>query len=140
MSDKYKAGDSIEIDYPFYKHKDEWSPPSEDAAATNWGEWTPGCRSEHLPPDDSELVADGMGKMLITVVDTFKPAHYPARVFYTRKWRDPDGNEFGKSGLHIKTCGWLTSRSAGFYHHFRLESPSPSQGGDKMTCNEAISS
>lgn len=41
-------------------------------------------------------------------------------MFYTRKWVDPDGVEFGKNKLHITTLATFRRRAAGYYHEYRL--------------------
>ena len=110
MTSNYNAGDVYEIDYPFQALFD-----------CPWGSrWQPGCRSEHVYPDDSELVSDAMGKMVVSIVDVHKPGKYPTRIYFTRQWKDPDGKVFGKTGLHIKTCQWLTKRLDGFHYKFRM--------------------
>src|SRR5690348_9080752 len=58
--------------------------------------WRPGLRGELIYPDDGEEVADGMGHQVLTVVSIHRPGKFPPRVFYTRRWRDPQGREFGK--------------------------------------------
>lgn len=118
---KYSAGEVFKVDFPFHLASKIFSPTGH--GLFDDGKWNPGCRGEPVYPDDSELVADGIGKMIVTIVDSFKPAHYPVRVFYTRKWCDPDGKEFGSNALHIKTEGWLTRRLSGYHHPFRLETP-----------------
>lgn len=82
--------------------------------------WKPGCRSEPVHPDDFELVADGEGEMILTIVDIHKPGKYQERVFYARKWRDPDGKEFGSGRLHITTTTTFKRRAAGYYHAYRV--------------------
>lgn len=82
--------------------------------------WRPGCRVEDCAPDDAQLVADAEGKMILTIVDIHKPGKYPERVFYTRKWRDPEGKEFGAGKLHITTTPTFKRRAAGYYHAYHL--------------------
>jgi hypothetical protein len=83
--------------------------------------WKPGCRTEMIPPDDCEAVADAMGSQILTIVDIHKPGRFPERVFYTRRWRDPDGKEFGKGGLRIKTTQAFRWLARGYRYEFRLE-------------------
>ena len=112
-----ESGAEFEVDFPFYlgihvRHDIEGSWPDET--------WIPGCKSEFLPPDDTELVANGVGKMILSVVDIHKPGKYPERVFYTRRWIDPEGNEFGSSKLHITTTPTFKRRADSYYHEFRI--------------------
>ena len=62
-----------------------------------------------------------MGSMVLTVVDVFKPGRYPARVFYTRQWIDPDGKVFGKSALRMTTVSAFLRRTRGYMHDFYLD-------------------
>ena len=82
--------------------------------------WRPGVRMEAISPEDFEPVADGEGQMIITVVDVHKPGRYPERVFFTRKWKDPEGKIFGASKLHITTTPTFKRRIAGYYHEYRI--------------------
>lgn len=84
--------------------------------------WAPGVRMEHVYPDDSEAVADGLGAQLFSVVSVHKPGRYPTRVFYTRQWRDPQGKVFGNHALRMKTLGSFRNMLAGYRHDFRLVS------------------
>ena len=82
--------------------------------------WKPGCRSEQVDQYDFEFVADGEGVMILTIIDIHKPGKYPERVFYTRKWRDPEGKEFGAMKLHITTTPTFKRRASGYYHAYRI--------------------
>ena len=66
--------------------------------------WAPGWEYEAFGPEDSLPVWQGQGAQLRTVVAVYKPGRFPERVFYTRRWRDPDGKEFGRDGLRITTA------------------------------------
>ena len=112
-----EIGEIITVDFPFYlgeyvRHDIDGSYPDET--------WIPGCKSIPIYPDDGELVADGMGKMFLSIVDIHKPGTYPERVFYTRKWLDPDDNEFGAGKLHITTTATFKRRASGYYHEYRV--------------------
>jgi hypothetical protein len=79
--------------------------------------WRPGV--EHGltggPDGDSPRdVCDGIGEQIITIVDSFRPAGWPRRVFYTRKWRDPEGKEYGKRRLFVRTAASLTVLLQGY--------------------------
>lgn len=108
------AGQEFRIAYPFIK----------DTYGEYDGEefvekptWRPGCRYEQCGCDDSEAVADGNGEQIMTVVDVHKPGKYPARVFYTVSWIDPEGRKFGKGKLHIATVEKFMRRTRGFMSH-----------------------
>ncbi|KCZ47751.1 hypothetical protein [Hyphomonas sp. CY54-11-8] len=104
----------------------EWLPEIEKTYAVAWpflkvdnsedrnewdlhdlGAWKPGFENEYADPygESSYPVCDGMGQMLLTVVSLHKPGpKYPTRVFYTRKWIDPDGKVFGASKLRTSVA------------------------------------
>lgn len=66
--------------------------------------WVPGWNYEQRGPEDTEMVWDGLGEEIRTIISTHKPgAKWPERVFYVRQWRDPDGKVFGRSNLRITT-------------------------------------
>ncbi|MCP5080007.1 MAG: hypothetical protein GY951_18425 [Psychromonas sp.] len=105
------------VEYPFYmgdhsRYIDGEFVPDEV--------WIPGCKVVDCPPDDAELIADAMGEMILTIVDIYKPGRYPERVFYTRKWVDPDGGKFGAGKLHITTTPTFKKRTLGYYHEYKL--------------------
>jgi len=112
-----KPESKFTVEYPFYLgiHHDY----DINIGPTENETWVPGCRSQDVYPDDSEFVADGVGSMILTVVSTHKPSKYPERVFYTRKWISPDGDEFGSSKLHIITMQTFKRRAARYYHDYR---------------------
>lgn len=127
MSDEFKPGAEIEVAHPFVR--EEYHGYDEDGPFKRMS-WRPGTRVEPVPPDSAEEVADAIGTQIITVVSVHKPGRFPSRVFFTRRWRDPDGREFGKTKCHIKTEQALRRRCRGFGYEFSLTtSPvSPSQG------------
>lgn len=84
--------------------------------------WRPGTRGEAVAPDDSREVADADGAQIITVVDVHKPGKYPARVFYVRRWRDPDGKEFGSGALRIKTLQAFRRLARGYRFEYEVAS------------------
>lgn len=64
--------------------------------------WAPGVEYEQTQYG-SDMVYDEFGSMELTLVDVHKPGSFPTRVFYTRKFVDPDGKRFGKNKLHIRS-------------------------------------
>ena len=111
-------GQRIRVEFPFYMGAHE----RRDACGDIYSDelWIPGCRNEPLPPDDSEFVADAMGVMILGIIDIHKPGKYPERVFYTRRWIDPEGNEFGAGKLHITTTATFKKRARGYYSEYRV--------------------
>ena len=111
MRDEILPGAEIEVGHPFVR--DKFDPHHGDGD----GEidcWKPGHRNELVYPDDSIAVYDGMGTQILTVVSLHKPGKYPTRVFYTRKWRDPDGTMFGKGALRMTTLPAFRRVIAGY--------------------------
>ncbi len=124
MGDEIVAGAVFDIEHPFLREK--VSLPPDDPEATGMDEvmsWVPGVRYEfgdNAHGDDPDTVEefDGKGAQILTVVAVFKPGRFPTRVFYTRKWRDPDGKVFGKGGLRIKIMPAFKRVIAGYrYQH-----------------------
>ena len=113
-----ESGKTFEVDYPFVRERVEVIGENGPEKMVSW---IPGCGFEMCGPEDSRAVADGLGKMILHVVSTHKPGRYPTRVFYTRKWRDPDGKEFGKPGLRVLVQSAFTRRTQGYMHPFELE-------------------
>ena len=113
------AGDIRRVPYPFYRGTfDEWDEDGVRPIAT----WVPGTRLEPMAPDggDSDCIADGMGFMRLLVVSVHKPGRYPTRVFYVRKWEDPDGRQFGKGALRMTTLGAFRQLLSGYRHPYEL--------------------
>lgn len=122
---KLSAGTAFEVTYPYFREM--VCLPPDDPEATSMAEvesWRPGVRWVQVY-DDSEAEADGIGAMLLTVVDVHKPGRFPARVFFTRQWRDPDGKVFGKAGLRITTVPAFLRRTKGYMHEFKLTKETP---------------
>lgn len=121
MSD-FIAGQIVVVPHPFVR--DTFTVHESDGDGWSSYEkptWKPGTRGEMVPPDDSEMVADGMGSQILTIVSIHKPGRFPERIFYTRRWRDPDGKEFGKGALRIKTAQAFARMARGYRHEFRLD-------------------
>lgn len=87
--------------------------------------WKPGVRMEErfIPPDDrdTDCVADGLGEILLTVISVHKPGRYPTRVFFTRRWRSPDGHEFGKQACRIATLEKFRRLARGYAHPYTVK-------------------
>lgn len=77
--------------------------------------WRPGVREE------GGVWTGAMGEMHLRVISTHKPGHYPERVFYTRRWRDPDGHMFGATSLKVTTTYNFRSLTAGYSSQYLLQ-------------------
>jgi hypothetical protein len=79
--------------------------------------WRPGCNQE-TDEDGTDFTADDTGTMLLTVVSAHKPGRFPERTFFTRRWRDPDGREFGSYKLRMTTTQAFKQLCKGYRHSF----------------------
>lgn len=124
------AGDTYAVRFPFVRTSvvlfDEEGSHEVDT-------WRPGTHVETIGPDEGWYVANGEGWMLLHVVDVHRPGKYPKRVFFTRKWRDPDGVEFGKNGLRIMTEQAFRRRAAGYMHGYEVRARSRSLPSHQTT-------
>ena len=109
--------------YPFVE--DEYSDGS-DGPSTPSPCWKPGIRFEDRG-ECHQALADAVGSQTVTIVATFKPGRYPERIFFTRKWTDPDGKSFGKSNLHTKTRAGFTRLISGYRHEFDIAGQPPTR-------------
>ena len=114
-----EPGTEIKVPYPFVltSHM-EVDLDDEGGHGRGWSEpsWKPGVERIPVYPDSDEAVFHGEGFMVLTVVDTFKPKGWPTRVFYTRKWIDPQGRTFGKNALRTTTLGHFKTLARGYRH------------------------
>ena len=49
------------------------------------------------------------------------PGKFSSRVFYVRRWRDPDGKEFGKPRLRVTTTAAFAKLTKGYRHPYLLD-------------------
>ncbi len=115
---KLHNGQHIRVKFPFYTGAQEEGDVTSECCSDDV--WIPGCKSEPTASGDHEFVAEGIGEMILKVVDMHRPGRYQERVFYTRRWVDPDGNEFNAGKLHVTTIGTFKRRAAGYYHAYRV--------------------
>lgn len=120
MSEEFTPGAEIEIAYPFVLENVSMIDADGPYETKSW---RPGTRGEPVPPDDAEMVAHGIGSQIMTIVSVHKPGKYPTRVFFTRRWRDPRGREFGKAKLCMTTAACFRIRCRGYRHEYRLVEP-----------------
>lgn len=114
---KYVAGQVIEVaNYPFVR--DVFN--GEDLDGYFQDEcWRPGVVFDNEDAEwQQSAVADGVGAMILTVVSTHKPGNFPERVFFTRKWRDPDGKVYGRNKLFVRSEAVFTQLIRGYRHPF----------------------
>ncbi|MDR7092287.1 hypothetical protein [Hydrogenophaga laconesensis] len=113
------AGAVFTVPYPYFREEVDLPPEDAQSGPITAITWRPGVRWVQRY-DDSDAEAEGMGAMLLTVIDVHKPGRFPARVFFTRQWQDPDGKLFGKGGLRITTVPAFLRRAKGYMHEFEL--------------------
>ncbi|MBY5821439.1 hypothetical protein [Rhizobium leguminosarum] len=110
---EFTVGQEFKNAYPFIRGKYSFF---DEEGENEVDTWTPGVRYEACGPygEDSKTIVDGKGWQILTVIDVHKPGRYPERVFYTVKWINPDGKEFGKGKLHIATTEKFRRWSRGY--------------------------
>ena len=124
MSNNIVEGMTYEVDYPFVRTS------YIDFEGGEVPSWRPGHECRFVYPDDSEFVYDEIGKQLLTVVSIHKPSPYPARVFYTVQWVDPDGKKFGKNALKICVKSRFVRLISGYMSqdsYFRMHQRKPKE-------------
>ncbi len=85
--------------------------------------WKPGIKYEPVGYDESEAFADGVGLIKLTVIGIYKPGRFPTRIFFTRKWVDPDGHEFGKDKLRVTTASAFRMLARGYRYQWQVYEP-----------------
>jgi hypothetical protein len=121
-----EAGAIFRAPYPFIL--DKYTAVENDGDGYSTSEqttWKPGTRLEtvYIPPDDCDSVniADGVGEIILTIVSTHKPGHYPTRVFFVRQWRSPAGKEFGKRSCRCVTAEKFRRLAKGYAYPFEID-------------------
>lgn len=113
------AGTEFRVRYPFIR--DTYTEYEQDGPC-EMRTWRPGVRMEqiYIPPDsaDVEAQADGEGEMILAVISVHKPGRFPTRVFYTRRWRDPAGREFGKARCMFCTLEKFRRLTRSYQHPY----------------------
>ena len=120
MAETIKPGSVFRVPYPMRRGTFYLFDPQE-GCSEDTETWIPGTREIDVYPDDSELVADAMGTMVVTVVSLHRPGTFTTRVFFVRTWIDPAGKPFGKKKLRIKGLAAFRRDLAGYRHEYRLE-------------------
>lgn len=107
------------VRYPFVKTKFmNFMDVGADESPTEEESWRPGCDSDVDDHGNVTWSCEGHGEMLLEVVGEFKPGRFPARVFYVRQWKDPDGKVFGKCKLRMTTRASFDRMLKGYRHNY----------------------
>ncbi len=117
---EFRAGQEFKHAYPFVRGTHvEMTEDGHNEIDT----WNPGVRYEAVGPwgDETDIIADGEGFQVLTIVDVHKPGRYPERVFFTVSWVNPDGRVFGKKKLHIATTEKFRRLSRGFRDEYYVD-------------------
>lgn len=117
MSDDLKIGQDYSCKYPFVRTK--YRVYDDIDSFKEIESMRPGTEPV-IYGDDTEYEADGVGEMILHLVSIHKPGKYPTRVFYTRRWKDPDGKVWGKKELKVTTQGNFRQMLKGFRHVYDL--------------------
>lgn len=113
-------GATFRAPYPFVRDEyEDWDQDGSFKVKT----WKPNVRHEWCGPEDTEAVADAIGEIILTVVSIHKPGRYPTRVFFTRRWRDPTGREFGKTKCRCTTLQAFRRFTRGYQYEYRVLTP-----------------
>ena len=114
-----QAGDVFKVRYAFVRCMYSYYDEDGGGEAISWA---PGTFAEGEDPYGLRemAMADGEGQMILTVVSTHKPGKYPERIFYTRKFVNPDGVEFGKGALRIATKNKFERLASGYRVYFNI--------------------
>ena len=114
-----EVGRDYEINYPFTRCK--YLAYDGERNMVEHDGWKPGIEYEHNDNyGGSQAFADANGSMTLSVISIHKPGKYPERVFYTRKFKNPDGQEFGKGGLKITTTTNFKKLISGFMYEYAI--------------------
>ena len=115
----FEPGQTIEVpNYPFVRFV--FHGFDIDGTFSDFG-WRPGCEKS-VEEGLVGYAADGLGAMLLEVVQVVKlPGGFAPRVFYVRRWRDPDGKLFGKRRCRVTTTSAFAKLMKGYRHDFYLD-------------------
>lgn len=100
--ERFEVGQKFMIPYPFTRTEEEkvcW-PPGRGFHFYPGSAWRPGTRPAVLiKPDGEPLchIADGMGWMLLEVVEVWVDQDNPAKqkqIIFNRQWIDPEGERW----------------------------------------------
>ena len=127
MSDLF-CGQELRAAYPFTRTTyDDYEGIDTVGLPEQKPTWRPGVEHDQDNYGNTTTYADAMGEVIYTVIAVFKPGSFPARVFFVRKWQDPDGKVSGKGKLHIPTQQNFRLLTKGYRHDFEM-----SEGDDNV--------
>jgi hypothetical protein len=112
-----EIGDKFAVLYPFLRCKFT-NYMDEDQAELD--SWKPGIEMVGIYPDDSAAACDDHGWLLSEIIGIYKPGRFPRRVFWQRKWQDPDGRVFGGK-LQITTEEKFRRLNTRYQHDYELK-------------------
>ena len=116
---EFEPDKSHEVDYPFVRCK---ATILNDEEPVRIDSWRPGTRFEVYGNfGERNFEADAIGTRILTIVSIHKPGKFPERIFYTQKWRSPDGKVFGKNALKVTTTGNFRLLLKGHRHGFEID-------------------
>jgi hypothetical protein len=129
-----------ETPFPFFR--EPFVPPPKSGLARyadypDGSRWRIGCErieedfvatlERHRRGDHSDgdtYLADGVGVQIVDVISVVSPGRrYADRVFYVRRWRDPDGIEFGAAILRFGTVTRIENMIRGFRKPYTVTAP-----------------
>ena len=116
----YARGQVVEVAQPFVlgaRRTDDGDDAADPRA------WKPGVRVVRDPADPTaaEGRADGVGTMLLAVVDVLVPKGEVAHVFYRRSYVAPDGRAFGNGKLLVDAIKAFGRVAAGHPHPYVVD-------------------
>lgn len=121
--DDLHSGDEFRFAYPFVRST--FMDFEDDGEGRLQGKeratWKPGIFYQYTSHyGDSDCFANGTGEAILTVISTHKPGKFPARVFFTRRWKDPDGKEFGRHKCHVATLQKFSRLTRGYAYEYKI--------------------
>lgn len=118
---EFFCGSEHRAPYPFIRTTYEAMPDEPESAPVERPTWRPGVEHDNVEPYGSTITyADRMGEVVFTVIGVFKPGSFPTRIFFVRKWVDPDGKVFGNNKLRITTQQNFRQLIKGYRHEFEM--------------------
>lgn len=123
MDKEIKPGDVFTVPYPFHFGDVHVMGDNGPEVFENW---IPGTTEHIKAPDELVPAYHEIGEMILTVVSVHKPGKFPTRVFFTRKFKNPAGEIFGKNLLKIRTLSSfkkLSTRCLYFNDAIKVASP-----------------
>ena len=113
---EFQPGERHTTDYPFVRVAFRDFDVS-SGAGVFLPSWRPGIDTIETDRRCRDFcIAHGRGLLTLTVVSIHKPGRFPTRIFFTRRWTDPDGREFGKPACRVATVDKFRRTLRGYHH------------------------